>query len=43
MFDFGGGNTLTLDNTVLADITEDDFDFGGDAMAAADIMVDVLI
>ena len=43
VFDFGGGNTLTLDNTVLTELTADDFDFGGDAMAAADIMVDVLI
>ena len=43
MFDFGGGNTLTLDNTVLADLTADDFGLGSDAMVVSDVMVDVLI
>ena len=43
VFDFGGGNILTLDNTVLADLTADDFGLGSDAMAVSDVMVDVLI
>ena len=43
VFDFGGGNTLTLDNTVLENITEDDFGLGDAAMATVDVMVDVLI
>jgi len=43
VFDFGGGNTLTLENTVLTDLTEDDFGLGDDVMAMSDAAVDVLI
>ena len=43
VFDFGGGNTLTLDNIVITDLTGDDFGLGDETMAANDVIVDVLI
>jgi len=43
VFDFGNGNTLTLENTVLTDLTVDDFGFGENALAVMYDLVDVLI
>ena len=43
VFDFGGGNTLTLNNTILIELTADDFDISDDVMAMSDAAIDVLI
>jgi len=50
VFDFGNGNTLTLENSVLTELTEDDFVFDsvgavkpeGTIIASADVLMDGL-